>query len=243
MRRLSVTALAAVCVAGALSASAVSSAQAGEWQNCGALSVTASSGTRYRLTGLEARQLSCDFATEIAYGFYAQEIGSSGATEVEGLGCAYGAGDRVRCSSRSGNSYGGPQRVRWGQRAPGGPDPSSVAACRSFTVFKGHSTYSGHYTYRASRVRRSAAISCSMTRKLLKAAYHQGPLHVTRTVYAHSHGHPVGRPTYWLRGGWRCSNGAGGALCWNVRRRRLNAVHFDGVSSGFAVSADVGFVG
>jgi hypothetical protein len=119
-------------------------------------------------------------------------------------------------------------------------DPARVKGCRSFVVVKGHDSL-GHYEFRASHVRRSAAIRCSMARKLLKAAYHTGPLHVVRTVYEHdSHGRKVGRPTYWLRGGWRCSNGAGGAVCWNVRKPRLNAVHFEGAPHGFAVSADVG---
>lgn len=123
-------------------------------------------------------------------------------------------------------------------------DPSHLAACGSFTVFKGYSEYSGRFTYRASSVQRSAAIRCSMARKLLKAAYAGGPLQVIHTVYGHdSQGRRYGRPTYWLRGGWRCSNGAGGASCWNVAKPQFNAIPLEGVTHGLAVSAEVGYVG
>jgi hypothetical protein len=84
-------------------------------------------------------------------------------------------------------------------------------------------------------VRRSSHLRCALARKLLKAAYHLGPLRVVRTVY-HP---PLGRPTYWLRGGWRCGNGAGGAACWNARRPGLNAIRIEGLSHGMAVMADV----
>jgi hypothetical protein len=120
-------------------------------------------------------------------------------------------------------------------------DPGRVASCRPFTVFKGYSEYSGHFKYRASSVERSAAISCAMTRKLLKAAYHQGPLRVVRTVYPFPN--RSGRPIYWLRGGWRCSNGAGGASCWNAREPQFNAIPLEGLAHGLAVSAEVGYAG
>lgn len=121
-----------------------------------------------------------------------------------------------------------------------GIDPYRVAACQPFTLFRGHSKHSGHYAYQARSVRRSAAITCYMTRKLLKAAYGGGPLHAIRTVYARdSRGRRVGRPTYWLRGGWRCSNGAGGAACWNAEKLQFNAIEVEGLTHGFAVSAEV----
>lgn len=126
----------------------------------------------------------------------------------------------------------------------GGADPGRVAGCRPFTVFKGYSEYTGRFNYRASSVRRSTAISCYMSRKLLRAAYGGGPLHVVRTVYEHdSQGRRFGRPTYWLRGGWRCGNGAGGASCWNAQERQFNAIPLEGLTHGLAVTANVGFVG
>lgn len=126
----------------------------------------------------------------------------------------------------------------------GATDPSRVASCKGFTLFRGHDKYSGQYTFRASGVRHSAAIRCSMTRKLLKAAYAAGPLHVTRTVYEHdARGRRVGRPTYWLRGGWRCGNGAGGANCWNAAKPQFNAILYEGVTHGFAVAANTRVVG
>ncbi|HVY78254.1 MAG TPA: hypothetical protein VG898_07095 [Solirubrobacterales bacterium] len=220
---------------------AAAPAHAAEWQGCAPLSVTARGGAAYRVTDLETREVPCELATEIVRGFYAQEIGSSGAAEVEGFGCAYGAsGKRVRvlCVARSGNAYDGPQRVRWYQGADGGVDPDSVLACRSFVVFVEGGRSSHASTFQAGEVRRSAAIGCSMTRKLLKAAYGKGPLRPTRVVYPHANGHISGRPTYWLSGGWRCGNGAGGeAACWNVDHRSLNAIPSEG--RDLAVSATV----
>jgi len=242
--RVAVAAL-AVCAALAVALTAAGPAGAAEWESCAPLSVTTADGSHYRATGVEASQLDCEAAATIVHGFYAQEIGSSGAAEVEGLGCAYTSGGaRVVCIERVGDAYVGPRRVRWAQRdAHAAAGPTGVGGCRPFTVFRGHDRVYGSYRYVASHVRRSAAIRCSMARKLLEAAYHGGPLKVTRTVYGHdSHGRRVGRPTYWLRGGWRCSNGAGGALCWNVRKPRLNAVPSE-LSHGFAVIADVRFAG
>lgn len=89
-----------------------------------------------------------------------------------------------------------------------------VRPCKPFVVAK-----SGAGGIRAYEVRRSRHLTCSKARKLLKAAYGLGPLEVVRVVQP-----KVGRPTYWLRDGWRCGNGAGGAACRNARRPDLNAI-------------------
>jgi hypothetical protein len=105
-----------------------------------------------------------------------------------------------------------------------------VKTCRSFVLAKDHDG-AASYALRARDVRRSARISCAMARQLLKAAYKLGPLEVVKVVPS------AGRPTYWLRGGWRCGNGAGGAACWNVLHPGLNAIEDYG--SRKAVTANV----
>lgn len=207
------------------------------WQSCSSFTVVSYSGDRYDILDLEEREASCSQAGAVVRSFHSQVIGSSGATVAEGFGCAYeGNGDRVLCKSFDGSSYNGPIQIRWRLRAAdvgGSGGAHDVASCRPFTVYRGHSS-SGDFSYRASSVERTVHISCSLTRKLLKASYGGGPLHVVRTVYP-----DVGRPTYWLRGGWRCSNGAGGASCWNARKPRLNVIRVDGLTHGLAVQADV----
>jgi hypothetical protein len=112
-----------------------------------------------------------------------------------------------------------------------------ISSCRPFTISRGHDDYLGAYKLRASGVRRSSHVRCGVARKLLKAAYGTGPLRVVRTVFYP----PSGRPTYVLRGGWRCGNGAGGAVCWNVQRR-VNAIPIEGLSHGMAVMANTRIV-
>lgn len=198
------------------------------------MNVVSYAGTHYKASPLEAKETSCTTAEAVVRSFYSQVIGSSGATVAEGLGCAYeDHGATVQCQSYSGDGYEGPVGVRWRERGPIASAPR-VAGCRAFTILRVHSRSFGDYKYRATSVRRSAAIRCGLARKLLKAAYGRGPLQVVRTVYP-----DVGRPTYWLRGGWRCGNGAGGASCWNARRRQLNVIPLEGVPHGFAVTADV----
>jgi len=55
-------------------------------------------------------------------------------------------------------------------------------------------------------------------------------------------GHIFGRPTYWLRGGWRCTNGAGSASCWNAADERYNTITIADVEQRFAIVATVEFV-
>lgn len=91
---------------------------------------------------------------------------------------------------------------------------SSVKKCHRFTISKG---------LRAWNVRRSAKISCRTTRRLLRGAYGAGSIATTYEQRT-DEGVPFGRPTYWLRGGWRCTNGAGGAACWSESNPTYNAI-------------------
>jgi hypothetical protein len=115
---------------------------------------------------------------------------------------------------------------------------SPIASCHSFAIANGHDDVVGGYKMWASGVRRSPHVRCSFARQLLRGAYKTGPLEVVKTVYYP----PSGRPTYWLRGGWRCGNGAGGAACWNARHGGLNAIPIEGLSHGMAVMADVSII-
>jgi hypothetical protein len=74
-----------------------------------------------------------------------------------------------------------------------------------------------------------------MTRKLIKAAYGSGPLTVVRKVYGPG---SSGRPTYWLKNGWRCGNGAGGAACFNADKPVFNVIENYGTPQ--AVTAATG---
>ncbi len=75
-----------------------------------------------------------------------------------------------------------------------------------------------------------------MAKHLLQVTYGRGPLRPLRKVYSGG----SGRPTFVLRGGWRCGNGAGGAACFNARRKRFNVVKMRYVERRFAVAASVG---
>jgi hypothetical protein len=114
---------------------------------------------------------------------------------------------------------------------------SQVAHCAPFVVYRGRGV-----TYHASHVERASTISCAQADNLLRAAYGGGPLRPTRVVFPrNAHGEEYGRPTIWLRDGWRCTNGAGGAVCWNVIYQRYNVIHFPSAPgrNSFAVSAEV----
>lgn len=108
-------------------------------------------------------------------------------------------------------------------------DAAQPRSCAPAVVFRGDG-----YTYRATKIQRWSGVSCRKAVHLLQASYGYGPLrpyHVDRPS--------VGRPIFYLRGGWRCTNGAGGASCWSTRARR-NVIHNPYVERGFAVSANVG---
>jgi hypothetical protein len=116
-----------------------------------------------------------------------------------------------------------------GSEAASGP---SVRSCRPFVLSKSHDE-AGLHRFRAWDVRRSSKLSCSMARRLLKAAYDSGPLRVVRRTMA---ANGSGRPTYWVKGGWRCSNGAGGAACSNAIRTQFNVVENFGVPEAVTAS-------
>lgn len=96
----------------------------------------------------------------------------------------------------------------------GAASPAEVKSCSSFVI-----SDSGPIGFRAYEVRRSRYLTCTKARQLLKAAYGLGPLEIVRVVQPE-----VGRPTYWVRGGWRCGNGAGGAACRNALHPGLNSI-------------------
>lgn len=118
-----------------------------------------------------------------------------------------------------------------GSGAAAGP---SVRSCRPFVIAKSKDEFGSH-RFRAWEVRRSSMLSCSMARRLLKAAYGTGPLHVYRQTFSPG---GSGRPTLWVKGGWRCSNGAGGAGCWNVTRTQFDVIEGPGIP--LAVTASTG---
>lgn len=219
------------CLLLAVAAATHALARADFWQACGSRTVASAAGTEYRIAPLEATGTDCAAAEAVARSFYSQTIGSSGATVAGGLGCAYESGGAsVLCRSSSGSAYDGPVGVRWSEH-PTAPRQGRVASCGPFTVAAGRSSL-GPYRLLASGVRRSPYIPCGRVRKLIKATYGVGPMKVVRTVYP-----DVGRPTYWLRGGWRCGNGAGGAACWNPAHSGLNTISSEGLTHGLAVTA------
>lgn len=112
-----------------------------------------------------------------------------------------------------------------------------IARCGAFTVFRSED---GSYRYRASNVKRSKRVRCSRARNLLRAAYGQGPLEPIRSVYPRDeNGNTFGRPTIWLRGGWRCSNGAGGAICFNAKDTSFNVIENQHGDQDWAITATV----
>ena len=116
-----------------------------------------------------------------------------------------------------------------------GSEGGVVRSCRPFILSKSRDSL-GVHRFRAWEVRRSSKLSCTMARRLLKAAYGIGPLKIVRRqMYAGG----SGRPIYWIKGGWRCSNGAGGAVCSNAIRTQFNVVEsFGGLPQ--AVTASTG---
>jgi hypothetical protein len=103
----------------------------------------------------------------------------------------------------------------------GAPTAVSARTCRSFVVFRGSDSIIGSFQYVASRVRRKGRVSCRRVRYMLRGTYYLDRGHVRR--------HRVGRASVFYRGGWECSNGAGGAGCSNHRH------------PSWSISANVGF--
>jgi len=104
---------------------------------------------------------------------------------------------------------------------------ASVKSCPAFEIG----------SLRATDVTRTSLITCRKARQLLRGAYGRGAI---KTVYQKDdQGRPIGRATFWLRGGWRCGNGAGGAICYHATKRRYNEVEGGG-RFGAAVTATTG---
>jgi hypothetical protein len=96
---------------------AVTPAHAATWTSCGHMKVTHKpSGLRFAITSIKTNRVTCKTARSVIRDFYAQTIGSSGATEAKGFGCAYNRSRGVSCRSRTGNSYNGNKRIRWIER-------------------------------------------------------------------------------------------------------------------------------
>jgi len=72
-------------------------------------------------------------------------------------------------------------------------------------------------------IERQGHVRCGLVRRLLRGTYSTCGYRETWPEHS-ADGTPYGRPTCWFRRGWRCSTGAGGAVCWNASRPRLNAI-------------------
>lgn len=92
------------------------------------------------------------------------------------------------------------------------PQPAAAAVtrtCGDFVAFRG--VYGGkRYHYPARHVRRTGDVSCERVRAMIRSTYGRGRGYYKVIVPK------AGRATYYWSGGWRCSNGAGGAGCSNV---------------------------
>jgi hypothetical protein len=84
--------------------------------------------------------------------------------------------------------------------------------------------------YRATHVRRAGTVPCRTVRSLIKRTY-AGKADAVRRPES-------GRATHIFRGGWRCSTGAGGVGCWNVKRPGLNVIDTR-VGGRVAIAADI----
>jgi hypothetical protein len=105
--------LAAVGVSGMLAVLAAAPASAA---GCRAFSADVYGGSRMQVTVTSHRSVTCAKARRVARGFYRLAVGSSGANESGGYGCAFaGGGDEVRCSRRLPDGSLGPVTLIWHQ--------------------------------------------------------------------------------------------------------------------------------
>jgi hypothetical protein len=88
-----------------------------------------------------------------------------------------------------------------------------VSSCPSFHL--------GRLTFAS--IERQRHIRCGLVRRLLRGTY-RGCGYRESWPFHTADGTPYGRPTCWFRRGWRCSTGAGGAVCWSATRPELNAI-------------------
>ena len=88
---------------------------------CGSTIVRTYSGENVRASAIVTRAVGCSRARSVIRAFYAQPIGSSGATEARGFGCSYQGTSRVTCRVRRGNGYSGSRTIRWRGKSVGYP--------------------------------------------------------------------------------------------------------------------------
>jgi hypothetical protein len=115
---------------------------------------------------------------------------------------------------------------------PAGSQAASRSTCPRFTI------QSGSPSFKAWDIHRNPRLTCRKVRVLLRGAYGRGAIRKVYTMH-NPDGTPSGRSTYWLAGGWRCTNGAGGAVCWNAKHDAYNTL-----GSGdpmMAVTASTGY--
>ena len=79
---------------------------------------------------------------------------------------------------------------------------ASAGSCSSFSFG----------SLRATDVKKTGDVTCARVRAMIRSTYGE-PGGYKRTNPS------VGRPVVYWKGGWRCSNGAGGAGCSNVKRK------------------------
>jgi hypothetical protein len=102
------------------------------------------------------------------------------------------------------------------------PMSSSLPAAERAALVVGCPTFSSRgLTFR--EIQRQRHVRCGLVRRLLRGTY--SGCGYRQTWPGHSaDGSPYGRPTCWFRHGWRCSTGAGGAVCWSATRPKLNVI-------------------
>lgn len=101
--------------------------------------------------------------------------------------------------------------------APTGGVAATTKSCPRAVVFR-----DADVTYVAHGWKVAHGIGCRKALHLIQVTYGTGPLKPYKRRYPfpnHS-----GRPISYVKGGWRCSNGAGGANCWNASRSRYNVI-------------------
>lgn len=111
------------------------------------------------------------------------------------VAAASGAAPPIAAADRTGHGTGAAY-----ERAPA--TGHAAASCPNFAIGT---------SLRATRVRRRGRVSCERVRYMIRGTYTLDRGKVRR--------HRIGRPTVYYRGGWACSNGAGGAGCSDSKHR------------------------
>jgi hypothetical protein len=103
------------------------------------------------------------------------------------------------------------------------PDPAWALAaktCSDFVAFRAKDTDGTPFRYVATHVRRVGPVTCPRVKLMIRSTYGARGGYRRQLV--------MGRYLVYWRGGWRCSNGAGGAVCSNL------------VHEAWSITADVG---